>query len=319
MRAIRAPYLSTTPPPRRNQKHAHTSSTQTPLGEVPSYLTDPLREQIDAQTSALLRDLNSNITTLAQANNIRHQTAQQRLEKKYGKSTNFLLRWAAGGDDADVGDAGKTEQRIAEEGTEQTLHMFREGVLWYLNWGLKNAVQTQQEMVEKRLEREREKKASTLYDARNRNVKLQSTIEDDDAQGLADSTFDMRGRDAYNPALDTNSEFIGGQQLSTEQMQLFQEENNSLMNHYNETLTQVTQAEKSLVEISSLQQTLVGHLNVQGEMIGSLVADAERTDENVTRGNKELKRATERTSTAKYMYRVTCTLCAVLVVWDLIF
>ena len=102
-------------------------------------------------------------------------------------------------------------------------------------------------------------------------------------------------------------------------MQLFEEENNSLINHYNATLTQVTQVEKSLVEISSLQQTLIGHLNVQGEMIGNLVADAERTDENVQKGNKELKRATERTSTAKIMYHSTLWLCAGLVVWDLIF
>lgn len=284
------------------------------MGEVPLYITDVQREQIDTQTSALLRDINGNITNLQQACSLRHDTAQRRLEAKYGKSSNFLLRWAAGGEDADVGDAGKSEERITEEGKERTVHTFREGVLWYLNWRLKDAVQTQQEMVEKRLDREREKKASILYDERNRNVKLQSTFED----GFGDTNIDMRGRDAYNPALDVGGD-AGGQELSPEQLQLFEEENSSLMNHYNETLTQVTQVEKSLVEISSLQQTLVGHLTVQGEMIGNLVADAERTDENVQRGNKELKRATERTSTAKIMYHTTLWLCAGLVAWDLIF
>ena len=90
-----------------------------------------------------------------------------------------------------------------------------------------------------------------------------------------------------------------GQELSEEQMQLFEEENRGLFEHLNDQLAKVTQAEKSLMEISSLQQTLVGHLSVQGEMIGQLVEDASNTDENVRKGNKELKRASERSSTAK--------------------
>lgn len=282
-------------------------------------MTDTQREEIDSQTSALLRDINGNITNLQQATSLRHETAQRRLEKKYGKSTNFLLRWAAGGADAEA-DAGKSAERIVEEGQERTTHMFREGVLWYLSWGLKNAVTFQQQMVEIRLEREQEKRASVLYDERNKNVKAQRSLDPDGLHGDEGyGNVDLRGRDIYNPALEANGDRGGQLELSAEQLQLFEEENNSLLNHYNETLAQVTQAEKSLMEISSLQQTLVGHLTVQGEMIGNLVADAERTDENVQRGNKELKRATERTSTAKIMYHSTLWLCAGLVVWDLIF
>lgn len=282
-------------------------------------MTDTQREEIDSQTSALLRDINGNITNLQQATSLRHETAQRRLEKKYGKSTNFLLRWAAGGADAES-DAGKSEERIVEEGQERTTHMFREGVLWYLSWGLKNAVTFQQQMVEIRLEREQEKRASVLYDERNKNVKSQRALDVDGLHGDEGyGNIDLRGRDTYNPTLEANGNRGGQLELSPEQLQLFEEENNSLLNHYNETLAQVTQAEKSLMEISSLQQTLVGHLTVQGEMIGNLVADAERTDENVQRGNKELKRATERTSTAKIMYHSTLWLCAGLVVWDLIF
>lgn len=280
-------------------------------------MTDAQREEIDNFTSSSLREINGNITNLQQATNVAHETAQQRLIKKYGKSTNFLLRWAAGGDDADVGDAGKSDSRVEEEGKERTTHMFREGVLWFLNWGLERAVRAQQEMVEIRLEREREKKASILYDERNRNVKLEAGTDNEDAGGQY-GNIDLRAHDNYNPALHASGE-ADQLELTPEQMQLFEQENNSLMNHYNETLTQVTQVEKSLMEISSLQQTLVGHLNVQGEMIGNLVADAERTDENVQRGNKELKRATERTRTAKIMYHSTLWLCAGLVVWDLIF
>ncbi|KAK5083294.1 hypothetical protein LTR70_008215 [Exophiala xenobiotica] len=321
VRAIRSPYLSTAPPPRRNQKHERVpSQIQTPLGGVPAYMTDAQRDDITSQTNVLISDVHKSIKNLQTAVDIQHQTVEKRLQQKYGKSTNFLLRWAAGGEDANVGDAGKTQERVEEEGKESTIHTFRSGVLWYLGHGFEKVSNMHREMIEKRLEREREKAASILYDERNKNVQVQRSTEDtSDLDGASKyGNMDMRGRDSYNPAMDPYGE-AGGQELSPEQLQLFEEENSSLMNHYNETLTQVTQVEKSLYEISSLQQELIGHLGVQGEMIESLVTDAERTDENVQRGNKELKRATEKTRIPKVLYHTTLYLCAGLIVWDLIF
>jgi t-SNARE complex subunit (syntaxin) len=81
----------------------------------------------------------------------------------------------------------------------------------------------------------------------------------------------------------------------------------------------VRNAEKSLLEISSLQQTLVSHLSTQGEFISQLVTDASTTAENVGKGNKELKRANERKSTAQMVFWCTAGLCAWLVIWDAIF
>lgn len=78
-------------------------------------------------------------------------------------------------------------------------------------------------------------------------------------------------------------------------------------------------AEKSLLEISSLQQTLVTHLATQEEYISQLVTDAATTQTNVGRGNKELKRATERRSTAQAVFWGTVGLCTWLIIWDLIF
>lgn len=77
--------------------------------------------------------------------------------------------------------------------------------------------------------------------------------------------------------------------------------------------------EKSLLEISSLQQTLVSHLATQEEYIEQLVTDAATTQENVGRGNRELKRATERRSTAQAVFWGTVGLCTWLIIWDLIF
>lgn len=78
-------------------------------------------------------------------------------------------------------------------------------------------------------------------------------------------------------------------------------------------------AEKSLLEISSLQQTLVAHLSTQEEYINQLVTDASNTHSNIGQGNKELKRASERRSTAQAVFWGTVGLCTWLVVWDLVF
>lgn len=77
-------------------------------------------------------------------------------------------------------------------------------------------------------------------------------------------------------------------------------------------------AEKSLVEISELQTQLVGNLATQSAHIEQLMTDSFNTTENVDRGKKELTKATQRPSPAKYTFYATCGLCTFLVVWDLL-
>ena len=283
------------------------------LHDIPTYLDDGQRESIDSQTSAVLREMNGNITNLSSAISIQYDTSTKLLEKKYGQPSGVLWKWAAG--DGDAPDAGKGVQQLDEEGRVKTTKSFREGVLWYLNKRLEAALSTQQEMVEIRLDRERQRQMSVLYDQSSSNVKVrrEPALVNGDYGNI-----DLRGHDMYNPASDTYAQ-SPSQELSKEQMQLFEEENRGLFEHLNDQLAKVTQAEKSLMEISSLQQTLVGHLSVQGEMIGQLVEDASNTDENVRKGNKELKKASERSSTAKAVFWGTAGLCSFLIVWDLVF
>lgn len=75
--------------------------------------------------------------------------------------------------------------------------------------------------------------------------------------------------------------------------------------------------EKSLLEISELQTTLATNLSVQAAHIDQLVEDSYLTTENVGSGNKELKRATERSSTARMIFYGTSAFCLTLVLWDL--
>lgn len=74
-----------------------------------------------------------------------------------------------------------------------------------------------------------------------------------------------------------------------------------------------------LASISDLQTQLAANLSVQAANIDQLVADSIGTEQNVGRGNKELKRASERRSTAQMVFWATVASCSFLVVWDLIF
>lgn len=76
-------------------------------------------------------------------------------------------------------------------------------------------------------------------------------------------------------------------------------------------------AEKSLLEISELQTTLASNLSIQAAHIDQLAEDSHLTTENVGSGNKELKKATERKSTARMVFYGTSMFCLTLVLWDL--
>ncbi|EXJ80797.1 hypothetical protein A1O3_07081 [Capronia epimyces CBS 606.96] len=319
LHSIRTPYLSNAAPPRHAKRadatHAVTGAALANQ-HVPEHLSDSQREAIDSETSSVLREINNKITNLSSAVNLQHDTATKVLEKKYGRPDGLLWRWAGG--DGDTPDAGKSQKQIEEEGQIRTTKSFRDGVLWYLSKRLNDAVLVQQEMVEKRLERERQKQMSALHDPRNKGVRASREAEFNVDGPDALPNRDMRGHDEYKPWVDPTLKGPA-QELSAEQLQLFEEENRSIFEHYNNQLAKVSQVEKSLIEISSLQQTLVGHLSVQGEMIGTLVTDAVNTDENVRKGNRELKRASERGSTARLVFYATVGFCSFLVGWDLIF
>ncbi|KAJ5347083.1 uncharacterized protein N7506_000336 [Penicillium brevicompactum] len=281
LQSIRHSYLSTT---QRRQNAQSQSQTQT--------LTDPERDAVDTSTALLLRDLATSIANLSSAESLRQETTSTLLRKKYGHSAAgaALWRWA--------GDSGtKSAEQLRAEETARSTTTVREAVLWYLRRGLEGAAGAQRRMVEKRIERVREKEKSVLYKGSGSGA------------GPAPDAAVLSEADTAQIEA----------QLSPEQLQLFAEENDTMLRHYEDTLGKVQNAEKSLLEISSLQETLVTHLATQEEYISQLVSDVDTTQTNVGQGNRELKRATERRSTAQAVFWGTVGLCTWLVVWDLVF
>ncbi|KAJ5320202.1 hypothetical protein N7508_000485 [Penicillium antarcticum] len=339
LQTIRHPYLSTTP----NRRNANTNppttkspprNTHTTLPTTQT-LTDPERDNIDTQTSLLLRDLANSLNNLSSAETLRQETEQTLLHKKYGHSSAsaLLFRWAggAGVTDESSSQGGKSAEQITAEEKARALKTVREGVLWFLRRGLEGVVGVQRGLVEKRIERVREREKSVLYKvAAGRDVGSAGGTAGgrgsektgaygggggSGSSGAFDSSFTAPDASTLSEADTARIEA----QLSPEQLQLFAEENDSMLRHYEDTLGKVQNAEKSLLEISSLQETLVTHLATQEEYITQLVSDVDTTQTNVGQGNRELKRATERRSTAQAVFWGTVGLCTWLVVWDLVF
>ncbi|KAL8645037.1 MAG: hypothetical protein Q9210_006933 [Variospora velana] len=318
--SVRHAYLRIDPPPRSQRLNQRPSSTHPFQPKTPEYFTPPQRDQLDAESKSLLRSLHASIRQLEEAETLRQETARKLEQHKHSRRFGFggaLGRWAAG-DDAN-GDEGRLgpEERWEKAGRE-TLRAWRESVVWYLRKKLEEVGEVQRGMMEKRLQREVERSKSILYKSRGSTKGLNIGLDEfPSGEGGGNG---MNGyTKQYGVAMEEEERKRGEDGLSEEQVQLFKEENEGMLRHYEDTLDQVRTAEKSMLEVSELQNTLVANLETQSSNIEQLVADSVNTTENIGSGNKELKRATERKSTARMVFLASCGLCAFLITWDLVF
>lgn len=294
LKELRTAYLSTATAPRRGA-----SSTKE------KYMTDYDKEATDAWAKKELRVLNGTITILADSEVARQQTETLVTRTKFSrKGLGALGKWAAGG----VMQNQSAEER-AEELKARELREHRESILWYLRLKLQKCSQDQASMMEKRIKREIEKKKSILAAREERGMP--------ELGGFANAPVPPKAS-AATTAVSHTQQFQPEEELTPEQVQMFEKDNQDMLKHYQETFEQVRDAEKSLIEISGLQSEIVNNLEIQSEHIAQLGADAFLTAENVGGGNKELKKASERKSTAKYVFYASCSLSLFLVVWDLV-
>lgn len=285
-------------------------------------MTDYDKEATDAWAKKELRVLNGTITILADSEVARQQTETLVTRTKFSrKGLGALGKWAAGG----VMQNQSAEER-AEELKARELREHRESILWYLRLKLQKCSQDQASMMEKRIKREIEKKKSILAAREERGMP--------ELGGFANAPVPPKAS-AATTAVSHTQQFQPEEELTPEQVQMFEKDNQDMLKHYQETFEQVRwvghaphtrsianvlhrDAEKSLIEISGLQSEIVNNLEIQSEHIAQLGADAFLTAENVGGGNKELKKASERKSTAKYVFYASCSLSLFLVVWDLV-
>ncbi|MCJ1314795.1 hypothetical protein MMC15_000107 [Xylographa vitiligo] len=327
--SIRQSYLSTSLPPHRNRLAISRPHSSTPdravanhnqTGKDRQYFTDAQRDQIDAESKATLRDLNAGIRQLEEAEQLRRDTEitlAERKKARYGLSA--LGRWAAG----DMGVVQRTPEEALEAARQETIKIHRESVIWYLRKKLEEAAELQSGMMQMRLDREVEKSKSVLYKTRGAAGRgsPQSDLSDIKdlvgASGNSGTVYSTEKHRSGTSAIEDSENRIE-QTLSPEQLQQFAQENSDMLKHYEDTLDKVRTAERSMIEISELQTTLAANLETQSSMINDLVLESLETRDDITGGNKELKRAADRKGPARWVFRATCGLCVFLVLWDLI-
>ncbi|CAK7225149.1 hypothetical protein SBRCBS47491_005793 [Sporothrix bragantina] len=311
---VRQAYLSTAPP-RRAHHHHHYLSHYNNDASAPTSLTDAQREDIDANAKRLLRDVNAAIRGLAEAETLHQETQQALIRKKYaGPSFRFVGLSAS---------PKSAEQTAAEEAQTQVA-AHHESVLWYLRQGLQACGKAQQTMMEARLAR----MVVETTAASQQHALLAGTSSHPGAAASPASFASRRasGGAAAAAAMEEEQQGKsieggggsggGGSELTAEQIQLFERGNQDMIKHYETTLDKVRAAEQSLIEISELQTMLVGNLEIQSAHVDQMIADSVSTAENVDKGNRELKKALDRPSTARYTFYAASGLCLFVVVWD---
>lgn len=219
---------------------------------IKQHLTDSERDSIDSSTALLLRDLSSSIANLSSAESLRQETESTLLRKKYGYTKNLLWRWAGGSGalattPTTTPEENKSPEQVRDEEIARTMRTFREGVLWFLRRGLEKAARLQGGMVEKRIERVREKEKSVLYKNRGRGGSVGvAAARDLDFRGPTAATGPAAAAGTTAPSYRVHDQALSQSEvanieseLSPEQLQLFAEENDIMLRHYEDTLSKV--------------------------------------------------------------------------------
>lgn len=309
--SIRQAYLSTAAPRKTHLRRSLGGDSQ----EKPVHLNDAERNSIDRDAKDMLRALSARINVLTQEEIKRQEAAAQVIKQKYARGLRALTGWAAGTGigDKDGGASAKSPEHAAAIDAERQIVEHRGGVIVYLQQKLQVAATLQRTMMETRLAREIEKNRSVLAKARGAQQLPPSLAKEFgfDEPATSTSSVPIEEEESKRQASDLD--------LTDEQRQMFERDNQDMLKHYNSATEKVRTVEKSLTEIAELQQMLVDNLTVQSAHIEQLVADSEKTEDNVGGGNKELRKATGRKfSQARCTFYAASALCTFLIVWDLI-
>lgn len=161
------------------------------------------------------------------------------MKKKYGSRLGGLANWAAGG----IGHSKSPEQTQAETAAN-TIKEHRENVLFLLRLRLQQAGQLQVSMMETRIMRELEKNKSVLYKARGRM-----------GQELGEPAvpaFEYKGGEGMRMEQQSEHKHNVDDELTPQQLQMFEKENQDMVRQYENTLNQV-----KYVVAASVRRTLL--------------------------------------------------------------
>jgi hypothetical protein len=207
-------------------------------------LSDRDREAVDKDAKEMMRELNWSIEALDGAEKVRHETEAKTIQKKYGSGLGALGSWAAGGIIS-----GKTPEQLAAEARAQEITAHRDGVLWFLRQRLQLCGLTQKSMMEARLAREVELNRSLGSQAPS----LSDYADFGPTKTATTATTTTTTADNLDASRDEG--YNRQEELSAEQLQMFEEGNQDMMKYF-ESMNESVQ----YVESTKKTRCSLGHL-----------------------------------------------------------
>lgn len=233
LRNLRQAYLSTAGP---RKTHLRTSSRG--ANSPPVSLTDRDREEIDANAKMTLRDLNARIRALEDAEQLRRNTEAALIQKRFARGLGGALgAWASGMGGAGV--AEKSGEQAAAETAARQFGEHRESIIWFLRQRLQAVVKTQQKMMETRLARELEKSRSIPAKARGPILVSSPGRDTNDLSTRGSGSAGPSGGQRPPAEEDQMRRPPPVEDLTPEQMQMFEKGNQDMLKHFESTLDKV--------------------------------------------------------------------------------
>ena len=324
----------------------------------PVSLTDRDRDEIDANAKMTLRDLNARIRALEDAEQLRQNTETALLARRFSRGLGALGAWAAGGGGIGLAKTREhlvAEAAARQVGAhrESVIWYLRTR----LQETARTQQRMMETRLTREMEKNRSVLAKARTPATALAHGNGTVIPPGSHSNKFDGGGGVGVGSGLLPPEESERRRrpLGDDDLTEDQKQMFEKGNQDMLKHYESTLDKVRYvlnqppspplpplfrqkekknykfffwanhiyetcrtAEKSLIEIAELQNLLVGNLTTQSAHIDQLVAESFETTEGIGKGNKELKKSTQRSSPARYTFFAAAGLCTVLVLWDLV-
>jgi syntaxin 18 len=144
--------------------------------------------------------------------------------------------WAAGG--GGMGEPAKSHEQQQDEARANAVSTHRESVLWYLRRRLQECGSFQAAMMEKRIMREVEKNRSVLAKSRGGGAAERGALGDSLSSAPPPVPAALYPRSGAVQQ-ETEPQYHPEEELTPEQIQMFEKENQDMLKHYESTLDQV--------------------------------------------------------------------------------
>lgn len=242
--SIRPAYLALEP---LDWLRPETTASHHPPSPTEKGLTDDERHQINHSITKFIREYELAISNLASAEALRQQTQATVLRRKFPLKNSRLWKWAAGGG---ARQSAKSQEQETLEAIEATLTTVRENVLWSLRRGLEVAIEMQREMVERRIQQVQQQEfdmMKMISRKKEPSISIPGAMpflndeEERTRAGTQDFAYMPDVRDIRGKGGDLDAQATAELQteMSQEQLQIFEQENQGLLQSYEDTLSKV--------------------------------------------------------------------------------